>query len=308
MFSNLQRRIENAGFGHFVRPFFPLFKVQKITLTTASSCPNRDPLTGRVGCTYCNNQAFSPAFAAKELSVEEQLARGIDFFNHKYPRMHYLAYFQSYTATFGSPSRLMKQYEEALAYPGVEGLVLATRPDMMPNVLLDFLEEKARVHFVLIEYGIESTLDRTLATVNRGHSFATAANTIYRTSQRGILVGAHLILGLPGESRDEMLAHADKLSELPIDILKLHQLQIVRDTPMAEQFAANPGDFSLFSPEEYAELCLDFLMRLREDIALDRFLSQSPPELLIAPRWDIKNYAFNAILLRSLARWKRIGV
>lgn len=299
--SFLEKRIEEAGFGHFIKAYFPSQKIQKITLSGAvHTCPNRNPKTGRVGCTYCNNLAFSPDFASKHLSISEQLERGINFFRHKYPKMGYLAYFQSYTSTFGSLHRLVAQYEEALAYPGVVGLVISTRPDMMPPTLLDYLEEVRKNHFVLVEYGVESTLDRTLLAINRGHTYATAVDAITRTAERKIPVGAHLILGLPRETREEMLLHADRLSQLPLDILKLHQLQIVKETPMAEEYATIPEHFHLFTPEEYASLCLDFLLRLRKDIALDRFLSQSPPELLIAPKWNIKNYAFNAILKKAL--------
>lgn len=297
----VRQRIELAGFGQFIKNYFPHTKMQKITLSVAMpACPNRHPKTGRVGCTYCNNRAFSPDFAAKSLPIREQLRRGIDFFRHKYPRMRYLAYFQSYTSTFGSLQKLVQQIEEVLSVEGVEGLVLSTRPDMMPPHLLEYLSCLSRKRFLLIEYGVESTLNRTLKNINRGHSFETAADTIRRTALQGIPVGVHLILGLPGESRQEMLSHADRLSELPLNILKLHQLQIIRDTPMAEEFRDNPSKFRLFTPEEYALLCIDFLRRLRSDIALDRFLSQSPSELLIAPKWNIKNYAFNAILLHTL--------
>lgn len=297
----LSRRIEEAGFGLFIKNYFPHKKIQKITLSGGIHvCPNRDPATGLVGCTYCNNAAFSPNFQSKGLPISEQLKRGIDFFRHKYPQMGYLAYFQSYTSTFGSYDHLIAQYEEVLSHPDVYGLVISTRPDMMPEPLLNYLEELQKRCFVLIEYGVESTLDRTLKAVNRGHSYALAADTIRKTAERNIAVGAHLILGLPGESKEEMLLHADRLSQLPLSILKLHQLQIVKGTPMAREYHASPTSFRLFSPEEYATLCLEFLLRLRADIALDRFLSQSPPELLIAPQWNIKNYAFNAILKREL--------
>lgn len=299
----LKKRIDEAGFGNFIKAYFPNKKLQKITLSVGrQTCPNRDPITGRIGCTYCNNQAFSPDFQKNFLPIREQLLRGIDFFRYKYPTMGYLAYFQSYTSTFGSVASLLEQYEIALSVPGVEGLVVATRPDMMPDKVLDYLQKIHQSHFVLIEYGVESTLDRSLKRVNRGHTYAKAVATIERTAQRGIPIGVHLILGLPGENRQEILAHADALSKLPIDILKLHQLQIIKETPMAEEYLQDPTIFHLFTPDEYASLCLDFLQRLRADIALDRFVSQSPAELLIAPRWNIKNYAFNNILIKEIEK------
>ncbi len=297
----LERRIEQAGFGSFINPYFPNFKVQKITLATiAHTCPNRNPITGEVGCTYCNNASFTPNIETKTLPLNEQLSQGIDFFRYKYPTMRYLAYFQSYTSTFASCHKLIDLYQQALAYPGVVGLVVSTRPDMMPNALLDFLQQVAKEHFVLIEYGVESTINDTLNRVNRGHSYEQSIETIERTARRGIKIGAHLILGLPGETETDMLMHAEKLSALPIDILKLHQLQIIKGTPMAREYKANPEVFNLFTPQQYATLCLQFLLRLKPTIALDRFLSTSPADLLVAPRWNLKNYAFNAILRKQL--------
>lgn len=299
----LEERIANAGFGNFIKRFFPQTKVQKITIATAQhTCPNRHPQTGRIGCTYCNNRAFTPDFEAKTLPIRQQLERGIAFFQHKYPTMKYLAYFQSYTSTYGSYHKLVEQYEAALSHPDVVGLVVSTRPDMMPAILLDYLASLHQKKFVLIEYGVESTIDRTLEEVNRGHTYRQAVETIMRTAQKGIPIGVHLILGLPGESWEEMLLHADRLSELPIAILKLHQLQIIKGTPLAEEYLADPTKFKLFTPEEYAQICLQFLLRLRSDIALDRFLSQSPPELLLAPSWHIKNYQFGSILQEQLSK------
>lgn len=298
--TTLQERVNNAGFGHFIKQIFPNYKVQKISLITSLVCPNVNPITKQVGCTYCNNATFSPTLNLKNKSILQQLQEGINFFRYKYPDMHYLAYFQSYTSTFGSLKRLIAQYNDVLDADKVEGLVIATRPDMMPDYLLDYLEEIAKEKFVLVEYGIESTLNETLKKINRGHSYECAVDTILRTAGRGIFIGGHLILGLPGESRQEMLRHAENINLLPLDILKLHQLQIIKDTPMAVEYSEHPEHFSLPSAEEYADLCLDFLELLREDIALDRFLSSSPADLLIAPRWNIKNYAFQAILKRQI--------
>lgn len=287
-------------FGDFLRERFP-FKAQKIAINAGFTCPNRDGSKGRGGCTYCNNQTFNPGYCQTDKSVADQLAEGVRFFSRKYPEMRYLAYFQAYTSTYGEQERLERLYEEALGYPGVVGLVIGTRPDCVPDRLLDYLARLSEQVLVLVEYGVESTLDRTLRRINRGHDFAEAEEAIRRTAARGIAVGAHLILGLPGESRDEILGHADRLSELPLTTLKLHQLQLIRHTRMALEFERQPEDFHLFTVDEYIDLAIDFIERLDPAIALERFVSQSPKELLIAPDWGLKNYEFTARVNRRLA-------
>lgn len=287
-------------FGDFLRERFP-FKAQKIAINAGFTCPNRDGSKGRGGCTYCNNQTFNPSYCQTDKSVTDQLAEGVRFFSRKYPEMRYLAYFQAYTSTYGEQERLERLYEEALGYPGVVGLVIGTRPDCMPDHLLDYLARLSEQVLVLVEYGVESTLDRTLRRINRGHDFAEAEEAIRRTAARGIAVGAHLILGLPGESRNEILGHADRLSELPLTTLKLHQLQLIRHTRMALEFERQPEDFHLFMVDEYIDLAIDFIERLNPAIALERFVSQSPKELLIAPDWGLKNYEFTARVNRRLA-------
>lgn len=287
-------------FGDFLRERFP-FKAQKIAINAGFTCPNRDGSKGRGGCTYCNNQTFNPSYCQTDKSVTDQLAEGVRFFSRKYPEMRYLAYFQAYTSTYGEQERLERLYEEALSYPGVVGLVIGTRPDCVPDRLLDYLARLSEQVLVLVEYGVESTLDRTLRRINRGHDFAEAEEAIRRTAARGIAVGAHLILGLPGESRDEILGHADRLSDLPLTTLKLHQLQLIRHTRMALEFERQPEDFHLFTVDEYIDLAIDFIERLDPAIALERFVSQSPKELLIAPDWGLKNYEFTARVNRRLA-------
>lgn len=287
-------------FGDFLRERFP-FKAQKIAINAGFTCPNRDGSKGRGGCTYCNNQTFNPGYCQTDKSVADQLAEGVRFFSRKYPEMRYLAYFQAYTSTYGEQERLERLYEEALSYPGVVGLVIGTRPDCVPDRLLDYLARLSEQVLVLVEYGVESTLDRTLRRINRGHDFAEAEEAIRRTAARGIAVGAHLILGLPGESRDEILGHADRLSDLSLTTLKLHQLQLIRHTRMALEFERQPEDFHLFTADEYIDLAIDFIERLDPAIALERFVSQSPKELLIAPDWGLKNYEFTARVNRRLA-------
>ena len=289
-----------VDFAAFLQRYFPGEKVQKITLTAGFSCPTRDGSMGKGGCTYCNNKSFSPNYATKLKSITEQIDEGIAFFQKKYPQMKYLAYFQSYTNTYGEVEDCIAKYEEALRHKDVVGIIIGTRPDCMPQPLLDYLAELAKRTFVLVEYGVESTSERSLERIQRGHTFQTSIDTIERTHAAGILVGAHLILGLPGESREEMLLHADRLSALPITTLKIHQLQIIRGTIMAGEYQRDPSEFHLFTEEEYISLIVDFVHRLRSDIVLERFVSQSPPALLLAPRWGWKNHEFTAKIRKAL--------
>ena len=277
----------------FLREVFP-YKVQKISINAGFTCPNRDGTKGFGGCTYCNNQTFSPEYCHTEKSVTEQLEAGVRFFSRKYPEMKYLAYFQAYTNTYDELDSLTSKYEEALACPGVVGLIVGTRPDCMPDALLDYFSTLSQKKFVMIEYGLESTLDRTLTRINRGHTHAESEEAIRRTAARNIYTGAHLILGLPGESREEILHHADILSALPLTTLKLHQLQLIRGTRMAREQAEHPEQFHLYTADEYIDLVIDFIERLNPSIVVERFVSQSPKELLIAPDWGLKNFEFTA--------------
>lgn len=279
-------------FPTFLRKHFP-YKVQKISLNAGFTCPNRDGTKGWGGCTYCNNQTFNPDYCRTEKSIATQLEEGKQFFAHKYPEMKYLAYFQAYTNTYAGIESLKRHYEEALQTEGIVGLVIGTRPDCMPDALLHYLEELNRHTFLLIEYGIESIYDATLQRINRGHTFAETTDAVERTAARGLLAGGHVILGLPGETREEMLASPAVLSSLPLTTLKIHQLQLIRGTRMAREFAETPSGFTLFSGvDDYIDLAIDYVERLRPGLVVERFISQSPKELLIAPDWGIKNYEF----------------
>lgn len=286
-------------FSTFLAGHFP-FKVQKISVNAGFTCPNRDGSKGYGGCTYCNNQTFNPAYCRTGKTVTAQLEDGKAFFARKYPEMKFLAYFQAYTNTYGELETLKRMYEEALAVEGVVGLVIGTRPDCMPDSLLDYLEELSRRTFLLVEYGIESADDRTLERINRGHDFACTADAVRRTAARGILTGGHVILGLPGESRGQLMEQAETLSGLPLTTLKLHQLQLIRGTRMAREFEMHPEDFHLYTAEEYIGLVIDYVEHLRKDIVLERFISQSPKELLIAPDWGLKNYEFTERLKKRM--------
>lgn len=270
---------------------FP-FKVQKISLNAGFTCPNRDGTVGHGGCTYCNNQTFNPAYCRTEKSVTEQLEEGKQFFACKYPDMKFLAYFQAYTNTYAELEELKRKYEEALSVPDVVGLVIGTRPDCMPDALLDYLAELNERTFLLVEYGVESTDNVTLKRINRGHTYEVAEEAVRRTAAKGIRVGAHIILGLPGEERSTLIKQAGLLSALPLTTLKLHQLQLIKGTRMAAEYQECPEDFHLYSADEYIDLVIDYVEHLRPDMVLERFVSQSPKELLIAPDWGLKNHEF----------------
>jgi len=275
-------------------------RIQKISINAGFTCPNRDGSKGVGGCTYCNNQTFSPAYCKPTKSVSQQIEEGIAFFHNKYSTQFYLAYFQSYTNTYDAIDKLKAIYEEALAFPNVVGIVVGTRPDCVNDELLDYFAELSKKYYVMIEYGIESTNDDTLTFINRGHDFACAQKAIIDTAKRGIKTGAHIILGLPKEDKATVLSHAIELSKLPLTTLKIHQLQLVRGTKMAKQFAENPEWFNLYSAAEYVDLAIDFLELLNPKIAVERFVSQSPKNLLVAPEWGLKNFEFLAKIKKQL--------
>ena len=280
-------------FGTWIRQQFP-YRVQKISIDAGFTCPNRDGSISSGGCTFCNNQTFSPAFCNKHKSITQQLKEGKAFFAHKYPDMKYLAYFQSFTNTYANIEQLKRLYEEALAVDDVVGVVIGTRPDCISTALLDYLEMLNKSTFVIVEYGIESANNRTLQRINRGHTFECSREAIQKTHERGLLTSGHIILGLPGEDAQESLRQAPIISALPLDILKIHQLQVIKGTALAREYAKQP--FHLYTVDEYIDLIIRYVSLLRDDLILERFVSQSPADLLIAPKWRLKNYEFTNLL------------
>lgn len=284
-------------FGTWIRQRFP-YRVQKISIDAGFSCPNRDGTLSHGGCSYCDNRTFNPSYCNSKRSITQQLEEGKAFFGRKYPDMRYLAYFQAYTNTYGEVEDLRRMYEEALAVPDVVGIVIGTRPDCVSDALLDYLEELNRRTFVLVEYGIESANDDTLRRINRGHDFACCRDAVERTHKRGILTGGHVIIGLPGEDAEESVRQAPIISSLPLDILKIHQMQIIKGTRLAREYAEHP--FHVYTVEEYIDVIVRYIGKLRKDLVLERFVSQSPKDLLIAPRWGLKNYEFTNLLNNRL--------
>lgn len=276
-------------------------RVQKISLNAGFTCPNLDGSKGKGGCTYCNNNTFNPKYCKPVKPITQQLDEGIAFFSEKYKTQEYLAYFQAFTNTYAETKKLEEMYREALSHPKVIGMVISTRPDCIADETLDLLEELATDCFISLDFGIESTLNRTLEVINRCHTYEETIDAFGRAKGRGMHLGGHMILGLPGENRQEMLDHARRLNELPMDSLKVHHLQIVKHTMMAYQYKNTPEMFDLFTVEEYIDLITEFIGLLRPDIILDRFISESPLHLLIAPQWNgLKNFEIIAKIDKRL--------
>lgn len=272
----------NSYNSYFTREFGS--RVQKISIDAGFSCPNRDGKISTGGCTFCRNDAFNPSYCRPEKSVRQQIEEGIEFHQRRYRRAKsYLAYFQAFSNTYKPVAQLEKLYREALSIDGVIGLVIGTRPDCISEEILEMLKDLNTT--VILEYGVESVYDSTLLRVNRGHGFATAKKAIELTYEYGFHCGGHFIFGLPGETRDMMLRAADVISDLPLTTVKFHQLQIFKDTKMADEYLANPADFHLFTLDDYIEFVIDFIERLNPDLVIERFAGEVPPRYLVSKPW-----------------------
>ena len=288
----------NSFVGYFKRKYGE--RLQKIVLDAGFTCPNRDGSVGRGGCTYCDNAAFHPSYSTPGKSIRQQLDEGIEFHKVRYRTTeHYLAYFQAYSNTYAPLERLRQLYEEALSHPQVVGIVIGTRPDCVDEAKLDYLAELAQKHVVIVEYGIESCYDVTLRRINRGHDFETARRAVEMTAERGIDVGVHFILGLPGETRQMMLDACRMINDLPVRSVKFHQLQIVKGTRMEREYAERPEDFERFSLDEYLDFFVDVLERLRPTLSIERFVGEVPPRFVNETPWGLIR---NVELLRLLDR------
>lgn len=266
-------------------------RIQKISIDAGFTCPNRDGTISRGGCTFCCNDAFNPSYCRSLKSITQQIDEGIAFHSRRYRRAeHYLAYFQPYSNTYKHIDELEKTYAEALRHDKIAGIVVGTRPDLVDDDIIALLQKTQQSHYVMIEYGVESVYDDTLRRVNRGHDFATAQRAIAMTAKAGIPCGAHFIIGLPGESAEMLLHAADLISTLPLTTAKFHQLQIFRDTPMAEQFKQHPEQFHLFGLDEYTDLVIDMAERLSPDIVIERFAGEVPPRYLATSAWTGLRY------------------
>jgi radical SAM protein (TIGR01212 family) len=261
-------------------------RVQKLTIDAGFTCPNRDGIKGTGGCTFCLNDAFNPSYCLSHKSITQQITEGIAFHEKRYRRAtKYLAYFQAFSNTYAPLEQLVSLYQEALNVEGVIGIVIGTRPDCMDEQKLGYLQQLAEKHHVVIEYGIESVYNKTLARVNRCHTFEESVEAIIKTAHKGIHVGGHLILGLPGESREEMLKSAEILSTLPLNSLKFHQLQLFKGTAMENEFLACPDDFILFTENEYLDFMMEYLELLNPQFVVERIAGETPPRFAVTRPW-----------------------
>jgi len=287
-------------FSSFIRRKFNT-RVQKVSIDAGFTCPNKDGTKGVGGCTYCNNNTFNPDYCKPIKPIKQQINEGIEFFSKKYKTQKYLAYFQAFTNTYAPLADLKKMYEEALDHEDVIGLVVATRPDCIKDEVLDYLEELAVAgNFIKLEFGLESTKNETLEAINRCQTHEEAIDAFKRADGRGLHLGGHLILGLPGETKEDMMNHAKMVSQLPINTLKIHHLQIVKHTMMAVQFKKKPEMFTFMELDEYIDFVVDFVEKLKPEIIIERFFSESPASMLIYPKYGLKNFEVKHLVEKRL--------
>jgi radical SAM protein (TIGR01212 family) len=282
----------NAYSDYFRRHFGE--RIQKITIDAGFTCPNRDGSCGTGGCTFCDNRAFNPSYNHPGKAVKDQILQGMEFHRQRYRKAsRYLAYFQAYSNTYAELGTLKALYEEALEVPGIIGIVVGTRPDCVDAEKLDFFRELSQRCHVVLEYGIESVFDRTLERVNRGHDVETSRWAVAETARRGIHAGGHLIVGLPGEGREDFLETARVVSGWPLNSIKFHQLQLIKGTAMAREYAERPADFQEFTLEAYLQLMMEILERLNPSIVVERIAGEVNPGLGLKMGWGLR---YDAVL------------
>lgn len=308
MQQNRNTNLDLYPWGHFRRfnnytDYFRKYfgeRIQKVTIDAGFTCPNRDGTKGVGGCTYCNNAGFNPSYCQPFKTITHQIEEGVEFHANRYRKANkFLAYFQAFSNTYASLPELKEKYEEALRYPGVIGLVIGTRPDCIDNEKLDYFQKLAESQYIIIEYGIESCYNRTLERINRGHTFEEGVEALEQTAKRGIKTGAHFILGLPGESREDMVAEMALINRLPLNNIKFHQLQILKNTQMAVEYERNPAQFEFFEMDEYIDFFIHLLEKLNPSFVLERFAAEVPPHYLAGPGWGLVR---NFTLLQKLEK------
>lgn len=288
-------------FGDYMAEKFPGIKVQKISVNAGFSCPNRDGTIGRGGCIYCDNSSFTPGYCFSNESISSQLNAGKAFFARKYPKMKYLAYFQSFSNTFGRPVEELEQmYREAMNVEDVVGVIIGTRPDTLPQETVGMLGRLNKEMPVIVEIGAETCHDATLELINRGHSWRDVEDAVKRLHEAGLSTGLHLIAGLPGETPEMMLETVRKGVALPIDSIKLHHLQILKNTRLAQLWESGKLSVEQFTVEKYIDLCIKIINLVPRKIAIERFLASSPPDKVLSPHWGLKNYEFTNLLKNKL--------
>ncbi len=264
-------------------------RVQKVSIDAGFTCPNRDGTKGTGGCTFCNNDAFNPSYCKAEKPVRQQILEGIQFHETRYKTANkYLAYFQAYSNTYKPLKQLKEIYNQALNNDRIAGFVIGTRPDCVDNEKLKYFKVLSENYYVVVEYGIESCNNNTLKRINRGHTFEETVKAINETVTMGIRTGAHMIFGLPGESREEMLNSAKIISKLPLSNIKFHQLQIVKDTAIAEDYKRNPGEFNIFNINEYLDFIVGYVELLNPEFIVERIAGEVPPQYNLGTKWGLR--------------------
>ena len=292
-------------YAEYLGEIWPGIKVQKLSIDAGFSCPNRDGTISTGGCIYCDNRSFTPRYCSASDSISEQLRKGRDFFRKKYPEMKYLAYFQSFTGTHASaPEILERMYEEAVADKDIVGVIIGTRPDSLPEETIKILERLNEKTHVIVEIGAETSFDGTLQLINRRHTWGDVEGAVQTLADRGIDTGLHLIAGLPGEDESMILETVSRACRLPVRSIKMHQMQIIRNTPMHRMIERGQLRLKPYECQEYLDLCVKIVNRVNSvsgrRIAIERFVAQAPPEMVVAPKWGLKNYEFTNLLLNRL--------
>lgn len=289
-------------YAEYLAEYFPGRKIQKISVNAGFSCPNRDGTVGTGGCIYCDNTSFTPGYCFDLKGIKEQVKAGKDFFRRKYPNMEFLVYFQSYTNTFanGDVENLRRLYKEALDVSGVKGLIIGTRPDQLPGEVISLLHEIGERVPVFVELGAETSWDQTLALINRGHTYSQTVEAVEKLSHAGIHVGLHLICGLPGETEEMILATVKRVVELPVESIKFHHLQVLKNTRLHVMWENGEIEIPQISLDDYIALCSKIVKLVPGNIAIERFLASSPPEKVVSPKWGIKNFEFTNLLLKRM--------
>ncbi|MDE6337649.1 MAG: TIGR01212 family radical SAM protein [Muribaculaceae bacterium] len=299
--------ISDMDYSQYLNTIFPGIKIQKISVNAGFSCPNRDGTIGTGGCTYCRNDSFSPSYCLSGDPIEVQIERGKAFFSRKYPNMKYLAFFQSYTNTYGRPvEEIIKLYERAISCEDIVGLIIATRPDTMAEQILDYLECLNKKLPVFLEIGAETSNDYTLKVINRGHLWSDVVRVINNAAKRKLHCGLHLIAGLPGEDEKQILENVRNACSLPIETLKIHHLQVLLDTPILHQWKSGKIQLTPFELEDYLDLCVKIISIVPSHIVIERFLAQSPPDMVVAPKWGLKNYQFMNLLKKRFSNVQEV--
>jgi len=287
------------SYGSYLRRRFKC-RVSKVNVDGGFTCPNRDGARGTSGCIFCNNNSFSPRGTQAVIPIETQMAEGMAYHRQRLKSQKFIIYFQKFTNTYGSVERLRDLYTRALANPEVLGISIGTRPDSLGNEALDLLEHIARDRYVCLELGLQSMDDAILERINRGHTLDDYLKAVERIAGRGIEICTHLIYGFPGETRAGFLRTADLLAALPVDSLKIHQLQAVEGTVLAEMFCR--GEFTPLGHGEYVAAVCDFLERISASVAIQRLYGSAPLAIRVAPAWNLKNNQMWYSVIHELKR------